>query len=136
MKEQFKLDSRLQNDCFVLSESEQFLILLLNNSLIPWFIFVPKTDKTELFQLDKKFQSEIFEKINHLSEFIMTEYKVDKLNVAAIGNIVSQMHIHVVGRYQTDPYWPGVVWGADKKKIYTQEEVKKIKIRLNSILVI
>jgi len=48
----FKLDSRLANDCFILSESEQFVFLLMNNSLVPWFILVPKTDKTELHELD------------------------------------------------------------------------------------
>jgi len=130
----FELDKRLQRDCIVLSDREQFMILLMNNSIVPWLILVPKTNKTELYQLDNQFQNLIFEQINILSEFVMNEFNVDKLNVANIGNIVTQMHIHIVGRYQTDPYWPGVVWGADEKKSYIPVEVKKIKLKLNSIL--
>ncbi|MBE9526741.1 MAG: HIT family protein [Proteobacteria bacterium] len=130
----FKLDSRLANDCIMVSESEQFCLLLMDNSLVSWFILVPKIDKTELYLLDEALQSQIFEKINLLSRILINDFKADKLNVASIGNIVEQLHIHVVGRYQSDPYWPGVVWGESKKKAYTAKEVKKIKIQLESIL--
>ena len=130
----FKLDSRLANDCILLSESKQFCLLLMDNSLISWFILVPKTDKTELYLLDKELQSQIFEKINLLSKVLINDFKADKLNIASIGNIVEQLHIHVVGRYQSDPYWPGVVWGGSEKQVYSEEEVKNIKIQLESIL--
>ena len=133
---QFKLDQRLDNDCFILSESENFLVLLMNNSIIPWFILVPKTDKTELFQLEKEVQIQILEHINQLSQFVMTEFEPDKLNIAHIGNIVSQMHIHIVGRFKSDPYWPGVVWGANEKEHYSAIDVNNIKNKLNSVLVI
>lgn len=131
---EFILDSRLENDCFILHDSEQFFVLLMNNCLVPWFILVPKTSKTEWFELDEPMQKVINTQINQLSEFIKTEYSVDKLNIAAIGNIVSQMHIHVIGRYKTDAYWPGVVWGAEQKETYNEENVKEIKIKLKSIL--
>lgn len=130
----FKLDERLQQDCFILRESEKFLILLLNNALYPWFIVVPKTDKTELYELDNALQLQVLDIINQLSMHIMSEFKPDKLNVAAIGNIVQQMHIHIVGRSQTDPCWPGVVWGAADKQQYKPAEVEKIKLILNSVL--
>jgi diadenosine tetraphosphate (Ap4A) HIT family hydrolase len=133
---QFKLDQRLQDDCFILSESEQFLVLLMNNSLLPWFILVPKTKQTELYHLDKEMQTHVFGLINQLSDFIDNEFKPDKLNIATIGNIVSQMHIHIIGRFKSDVYWPGVVWGGKQKKNYDEQEVKKIKYHLNSVLVI
>lgn len=132
----FKLDQHLDNDCIVLSESEQFLLLLMNNSLVSWFILVPKTDKIELYQLDNEFQSKIFEKVKQLSHILITDFKADKLNVASIGNIVKQMHIHIIGRYQSDPFWPGVVWGREEKIPYTAVELKKIEIKLESILVL
>lgn len=132
----FKLDPRLENDCFILSESDQFLLLLMNNSLLPWFILVPKTDKQELYELDDVLQNQMTIRINHISKFVQEEFKTDKLNVAALGNIVNQMHIHIIGRYKTDCYWPGVVWGAIEKKEYNSAEVKKIKIALDSTLVI
>ncbi|NOQ78942.1 MAG: HIT domain-containing protein [Gammaproteobacteria bacterium] len=130
----FKLDSRLANDCFILAESEQFVFLLMNNSLVPWFILVPKTDKTELHELDTITQTLVFNAINKISDFISNEFKPDKLNVAAIGNIVKQMHIHIIARYKTDAYWPGVVWGASEKQAYESVEVDKIKEKLNNIL--
>lgn len=132
----FELDPRLKNDCFILSESEQFLILLMNNALVPWFILVPKTDKTELYELDKATHTQVFNVINQISNFVVSEFKPDKLNVAAIGNIVNQMHIHIVGRYKSDVYWPGVVWGATEKEVYNSTEAEKIKMRLNNILVL
>lgn len=131
---EFKLDQRLQNDCFILNESDTFYLLLLNNRLVPWFILVPKTDRTELFELDELLQQQIMSLINRLSGFIKQEYQVDKLNIATIGNVVSQMHIHIIGRYRTDPYWPGVVWGAEPKENYQQKTVNNIKIKLKSIL--
>ena len=131
---EFKLDQRLQNDCFILSESEQFVVLLMNNSLVPWFILVPKTDKTELFQLDQAMQFKILDMTNQLSKFISEEFKPDKLNVAAIGNIVNQMHIHIIGRYKSDAFWPGVVWGGSEKTAYQPSEAERIKIQLKSIL--
>ena len=130
----FKLDPRLQNDCFIMNDSEQFFILLMNNSLVPWFILVPKTDKTELYELDKDTQAAIQDKINLLSEFIKQEYQVDKLNIAAIGNIVQQMHVHIIGRYKSDAYWPGVVWGGSEKETYDKKNVVQIKMKLKSIL--
>jgi len=130
----FTLDPQLQKDCFILSEGKNSLLLLLNNSLLPWFILVPKTDKTEWYQLDVSLQDTIQRQINALSKFINQEYQVDKLNVASIGNIVSQLHIHIVGRYKDDYCWPGVVWGNKVKKSYTSDEVTVISQRVMVIL--
>ncbi len=130
----FVLDPLLADDCFVLTESDQFILLLMNNALIPWFILLPKTDKTELYELDNNTQTQIFSIINRLSAFISTDYKPDKINVAAIGNIVQQLHIHIVARYKTDCYWPGVVWGGSEKEAYNEKKVENIKLKLESIL--
>ena len=127
MTTDFELDQRLKSDCYVLSDTGEFITLLMNNSLVPWFILVPKTDKTELYQLDVEMQHKCFDQINNLSKFISSEYNHDKLNVAAIGNIVKQLHIHVVGRFESDPYWPGVVWGNDQKKEYTNGQFERLK---------
>lgn len=130
----FTLDPQLQKDCFILSEGSNSQLLLLNNSLVPWFILVPKTDKTEWYQLDVHLQVIIQQQLNELSGYIKREYQVDKLNVANIGNIVSQLHIHVVGRFKNDYCWPGVVWGSDGKKTYTADEVEAISQRVNEVL--
>ncbi len=131
---EFKLDQRLKNDCFILDESENFILLLLNKALVPWFILVPKTDKTELYELDESLQQQIMSLINQISTYIKQEYLVDKLNIATIGNIVEQLHIHIIGRFKTDPYWPGVVWGREIKQPYAQKNVNIIQKQLKSIL--
>ncbi len=132
----FILDPQLKNDCIVLSESEHFILLLMDNSLVPWFILVPKTDKTELFELDDAHYKQVFTKIAQVSECVENEFKPDKLNIAAIGNMVKQLHIHIIARYEMDVYWPGVVWGGSEKQTYEKTEIEKIKSVLNTILVI
>ena len=123
----FELDERLAKDSFVLGELDVSLLLLMNNKLAPWFVLVPKVAEiSELYELDKDVQLSLLNEINVLSEFIKQQFVVDKLNVAAIGNIVNQLHVHVVGRSHSDPCWPGVVWGADSIGEYTQQETEEL----------
>lgn len=126
----FKLDARLENDCFRLGRLNNCHLLLLNNSLVPWFILVPETAHTEIYQLPQDQQIVLLDAINLLSTHINNNFKVDKLNVAAIGNIVSQLHIHIVGRHINDFCWPGVVWGAEGKQPYKPEQIETIKSQL------
>ncbi len=129
--EKFILDSRLEKDCVALGKINGFILLLLNNSLVTWFILVPEVEETELYELDKETQLNLLETVNNISKFIKIEFKVDKLNVAAIGNIVRQLHIHIVGRTESDFCWPGVVWGAEDKKRYSKKEIKEIVTKLS-----
>jgi diadenosine tetraphosphate (Ap4A) HIT family hydrolase len=122
----FVLDARLQADCHILGELDAGLLLLLNNALVPWFILVPRTEASELYQLDTELQQKVWREIDVLSRFVQAEFNVQKMNVAAIGNIVRQLHIHVVGRKPDDYCWPGVVWGAEGKVDYDQEQVQVI----------
>lgn len=126
----FQLDPRLANDCYQLAESEHSVWLLLNNSYFPWFIVVPKTQCTELYQLTKEQQQQLQSESNLISEFVSTHFDCDKLNVASIGNIVKQMHLHIIARQESDPCWPGVVWGTTFKQYYKVAEVQEIQTRL------
>lgn len=128
----FKLNETLKNDCFILAESASSFFLLLNNSLVPWFILVPKTDKVELHELQESFRNEIYQQIDELSKCITKEFEPDKLNIAAIGNVVQQMHIHIIARYKTDFCWPNTVWGRPEKKMYSDEHVQKIQKQIVS----
>lgn len=123
---EFKLDPRLNNDCFTLGKMQTSRLLLMNNALVPWFILVPEVEVSEIYQLDNQTQQQLLAEINQLSEFITQEYVTDKLNVAAIGNIVNQLHVHIVGRTKNDFCWPNVVWGADQIKTYSADDVKKV----------
>ena len=121
--EDFSLDPRLAADCVVLGEMRLSRLLLMNNSLISWFILVPRRTAVELFELESEDQLALLEEINLLSRFVKDHFGSHKLNVATIGNIVRQMHIHVVGRKTTDYCWPNVVWGTREKEPYTTAEV-------------
>jgi len=130
----FTLDKRLANDCHLLIEDDWFYLLLMDNAFVPWFIFVPKTNKTEWFQLSSEQQLNTMQQINQVSEFLCKELKTDKINVATIGNMVKQMHIHIIGRYIDDPYWPGVVWGDANKRSYNETELEQLRQQFLSFI--
>ncbi|MEW8269027.1 MAG: HIT family protein [Candidatus Thiodiazotropha taylori] len=127
----FSLDPRLAADCYLLAEMELSQLLLMNNALLPWYILVPRVDCDELHQLAPEQQKRLFEEINQISQFIKTDQSIEKLNTAAIGNIVRQMHIHIMGRNSSDPWWPGTVWGTTQRRAYKQTELDEIKRRLS-----
>lgn len=128
--EKFVLDPRLESDCIYLGELQLSQVLLMNNALVPWFILVPETDVKEIFLLEQNQQVSLLNEINLLSEFVSESFKVDKLNIGAIGNIVNQLHVHVVGRSTDDFCWPEVVWGKQEKKLYSCAEIEKIRSSL------
>ena len=130
----FTLDPRLANDCIVLGEMRLSILLLMKNALVPWFILVPRRTPTEIFELDQEDQHALLEEINLLSGFVKGLPGVEKLNVAAIGNIVKQLHVHVIGRNSKDFCWPNVVWGRTEKKPYTDEEIRAIRDSLITTL--
>ena len=123
---EFSLAPQLQNDCFVLGKFGSSHLLLLNNALLPWFILVPETDATELFELDDQQRLELVREGDSLAAFVKQTFACDKINVASIGNVVSQLHLHIVGRRRDDFCWPGVVWGREEKEAYTDEAVMEI----------
>lgn len=130
----FHINEQLARDCHQLAVVYDCHILLMNNSLVPWIIIVPEIEETEFFEIEDSQQQKILKLINQLSKFIKQEYKVDKLNVATIGNVVKQMHIHIVGRNNNDYCWPGVVWGADGCQPYIEEEVLTLKENLQAYI--
>lgn len=130
----FALDPRLEKDCLVLGRMSLSMLLLMDNALVPWFILVPRTSKSEVFDLSAEDQASLLEEINVLSAFIKNNFETSKINIASIGNIVSQLHVHVVGRDPSDYCWPGVVWGVQEKKAYTDQQVNEILTALREQL--
>lgn len=115
----FTLNSTLKNNTYLLQETSNSLILLSKNSLVPWFLLVPKTQITEWYLLSKEEQIYLNEQICLISKFLKQELGCYKINIANIGNVVSQMHIHVVGRNTQDLFWPDVIWGKQEFEEYT-----------------
>ena len=124
--ESFIVNASLDRDCITLGELNDGVVLLMNNSLIPWLIWVPRTQKTEIYELSQHEQKLMLDSINLLSRFIKNQFDIDKLNIASIGNIVKQMHVHIVGRNESDHCWPNVVWGTKTSTEYKQEQVSNL----------
>ncbi len=126
----FSLSPQLQKDCFVLGRLGDSQLLLLNNALVPWFILVPDTDVTELFELDDETRLGLVRDSDALAGFIKQTLGCEKINVASIGNVVSQLHMHVIGRRHNDSFWPGVVWGGEEREAYSDGAVMEIAASL------
>ena len=127
----FALDSRLQRDTFLLGSNDQELLLLMNDSRYPWFIVVPTQDgASEWFDLPEPAQATLHRHCVQLAAAVHTQFQCEKVNIAALGNIVRQMHVHVIGRHTDDPAWPGPVWGHSAAIPYGQATVEKMKERL------
>lgn len=119
----FQLNERLAAGGFDFGTLGKCRVLLKNNAVFPWFILVPQVDEstTEFHQLEPADYSSVMLTVRQVCEFAESHFRPDKINVAAIGNIVRQLHIHVVARYQADPAWPGVVWSCDAKQPYEKQ---------------
>ena len=130
----FKLNPRLSDDCHLLGEMDCSLLLLMDNALVPWFVLVPRVDAIEICDMEAPQQGMLLDEINAVSEFVRDYFEVDKLNVAAIGNVVEQLHVHVVGRRYDDYCWPNVVWGQTEKKPYEQSEAESIAAALTKAM--
>ena len=120
----FQLHPRLKADSIQLGRFELCQLLLMNDNQFPWFILVPKkTGVKEIYQLSKADRLLLTEESNYLAENLALLYKADKLNIAAIGNLVPQLHIHHIVRYQSDKAWPAPVWGKFEAISYTETQL-------------
>ncbi|TQV74878.1 HIT domain-containing protein [Aliikangiella marina] len=128
---EFTLHPQLAKDSYILGNFSLSQLLLINDSQFPWFILVPrKVAITEVFQLDSNSQQQLWSESSHLSETVMNLFKGDKLNVAAIGNLVPQLHLHHIVRYKADPLWPSPIWGKLPMVAYDFEVVLQIQEKL------
>lgn len=125
----FELDPRLATSCIALGRLGDAQLLLKNNAHFLWLILVPEVDATitELHQLPATRYGEVCFHIRQLSDWVSSTFDTHKVNVAAIGNIVRQMHIHIVGRYQGDIAWPGTVWACSEQKPFSDAEISFIQ---------
>jgi diadenosine tetraphosphate (Ap4A) HIT family hydrolase len=127
---EFELNPRLAAGCFEIVRRRGCQILLKNEANFPWFILVPEVAEgiEDLHQLDEQTLHHVTLLIREMSEFVSAYFKPEKLNVACIGNMVRQMHIHVVGRFIDDPAWPEVVWAFNEKMRYNDARAEEIVV--------
>jgi len=119
----FKLDPRFAADSLEIADLSLCRVLLMNDSRYPWLILVPKRPEvSEIHHLSKSDQTLLLAEITMVSEVLETEFAPKKINVGALGNIVSQLHVHIVARNEGDPAWPGPVWGHSAAVPYSESE--------------
>jgi diadenosine tetraphosphate (Ap4A) HIT family hydrolase len=135
MDSAFTLDPRLAGDSLPVGDLALSSVLLLNDSRFPWFVLVPRRGAvSELTDLSDQDAAALMDEIRIATRVMLDLAKPDKVNVAAIGNIVSQLHVHVIARRRDDASWPKPVWGAVPPKAYAPGEGEALAAKLASRL--
>ncbi len=135
MNSPFQLHERLQQDCILIGRFSLCQLLMMNDSQFPWFILVPeRLDIKETYQLNVADRQLLSEESCLLAENMAELFKADKMNIAAIGNMVPQLHIHHIVRYQTDKAWPAPIWGKFVAQPYTEQQIIELTDKVRAQL--
>ena len=127
----FQLHPVLQKDTVLIGEFSLSLVLISKDANYPWVILVPKRPEVkEIYQLSLADRQTLLEESCLLASALVKIFKPDKLNVATIGNMVPQLHMHHICRFQTDLCWPKPVWGEISPGAYANEALEVFKQRL------
>lgn len=127
------IHERLQQDCLIVGRFPLCHLLLVRDANYPWFILVPDREGiTEIYQLETDDQQQLTRESAMLATVLAEQFQADKLNIAAIGNLVPQLHVHHVVRYRTDAAWPAPVWGAVPAIPYTETALAGVISKLRN----
>ncbi len=131
----FELHPRLAADSLVIGCFSLSLLLLSKDANYPWCILVPQVEGAyEIHHLSQEDQVQLMRESCRLSEVMTRLFDAHKMNVAALGNVVRQLHIHHVARFENDPAWPQPIWGKLPAKDYLQEQREELTKRLQGAL--
>jgi diadenosine tetraphosphate (Ap4A) HIT family hydrolase len=131
----FELHPRLEADCITVGSFPFCRLLLMNDSSYPWFILVPRrAGVREIFELSEDDQRQLLWESSSLSRVISNHFKADKINVAVLGNMVPQLHIHHIVRYESDPAWPAPVWGHAPANPYSEQKLSELVKTLRGLM--
>lgn len=131
----FSLDPRLQQDTLTVGDFPLCRLLLMNDAQYPWFILVPRRAAvSELFDLDANDQLTLWQETTTLAAALKDSFAADKMNVATLGNMVSQLHMHVIVRTRADAAWPAPVWGKLPAQPYSEAQLAEVLARLRRLL--
>lgn len=127
----FDLHPRLAGDCALVTDLALAKVLLMKDQRYPWLILVPgRPGLKEIHELDREAQGLLMADITKASRVLDALYRPDKINIGALGNLVAQLHIHVVAREIGDPAWPGPVWGVGEALPYDEDA---LEVRLGEL---
>ncbi len=121
----FVLDQRLQNDTILMGRFPLCQVLLMNDKRYPWIILVPaRNDIYEYYHLSETDRSQLMKESTMVSEKMADHFSANSMNIAALGNVVPQLHQHHICRYTDDPAWPRPVWGHSPAITYEADELE------------
>jgi diadenosine tetraphosphate (Ap4A) HIT family hydrolase len=131
----FSLDPCLSKDAFAVGDMTISRVLLMNDARWPWLILVPRREGlVELTDLDAPDRARLMEEAAAAASFLKRHANADKMNIATLGNIVRQLHLHVVARFVGDTAWPGPVWGCGGPRPYREAEARALIERVRKEL--
>lgn len=132
----FQLHPQLAEDTVPVIELALCEVLLMDDANHPWLVLVPRVaNVTELIDLDATQRTQLTAEIDATSRALKALFKPDKLNIAALGNLVPQLHVHVIARFRNDIAWPRPVWGTAAARAYTPEQLVERVQALRSALI-
>ncbi len=127
----WKLHSQLKIDTIHVGDLPLSQVLIIKDSNYPWLLLVPRrVDVSDITDLNEVEQGQLMTEINRVSVAVKAITKPDKLNIAALGNLVPQLHIHIIGRRTSDAAWPRPIWGAVDPIGYDPVEMNAFKTAL------
>lgn len=132
----FKLHQQLEADSMLVERLDLCEVRLITDANYPWLILVPMRDGVrEIHRLSDTDQQLLMKEISLVAEQLEAFTKADKMNVAALGNMVPQLHIHIVARFKSDPAWPGPIWGVAPQKGYEEGRLADLVAAIRGALV-
>jgi diadenosine tetraphosphate (Ap4A) HIT family hydrolase len=131
----FQLHAQLAEDTVPVIELALCEVRLMDDANHPWLVLVPRiADAVELIDLDAAQRAQLTTEIDGTSHALKSLFKPDKLNIAALGNLVPQLHVHVIARFRNDIAWPRPVWGAANARPYAPEElIERVQALRNTL---
>lgn len=131
----FELDPALDRDTHFIGDLDLCRVLLMDDKRWTWLVLVPRrAGKREVFDLESPEQTLLMREASQVGRLLITEFKGDKLNLAALGNVVPQLHVHLVVRRTDDAAWPKPVWGIFPRQQYEPETVRDLVPKLAQML--
>jgi diadenosine tetraphosphate (Ap4A) HIT family hydrolase len=128
------LHPKLEADSVFIKDLELCQVRLINNAKFPWILLVPRVENmVEIIDLDASQQVQLMQEIITTSSVLKELFAPDKLNIGALGNIVPQLHIHVIARYKTDEAWPNPVWNSGVRAEYDMDTLNQRIMALNAV---
>ncbi|MBU6952379.1 HIT domain-containing protein [Hahella sp. HN01] len=131
----FELHAQLAKDTIVIGDLPLCRLLLMNDAQYPWCILVPRVEGVrEAYELGHEAQEQLTRESAIVGKTLMALFDGHKLNVAALGNMVPQLHLHHIVRFPTDPAWPKPVWGVSPAQPYSEQDAQALKQKIHGAL--